>query len=307
MVTGSDWITWSGVAVLLIGLLYAAVADWRTREVTDTLWVLLGAVGTVLGLLAVLGEGWVAIGLWVLVAALVLEHLLPWDVSVEKVHPSLAGVLELVIYGVSFGILVFAGLTWGIGPTGLSIPVIAVFVTVVLARLLFETGVLYGGADAKALMVAGLLVPVLSATVVPLTGNAAQALDVFPFSITLLMNAALLALAIPVALAVRNARAHEFEWPRGFTGYKIPVEELPRRFVWLRDPTFSRELTAEEKAVETAEEDQALRVRQMEELRAQGVTRVWVTPQIPFVILLAAGAFASVLFGNLLFDLLSAL
>jgi prepilin signal peptidase PulO-like enzyme (type II secretory pathway) len=37
------------------------------------------------------------------------------------------------------------------------------------------------------------------------------------------------------------------------------------------------------------------------------VSRVWVTPQLPFLVLMAAGTFTGLLAGNLLLDLFSAL
>ena len=40
---------------------------------------------------------------------------------------------------------------------------------------------------------------------------------------------------------------------------------------------------------------------------AEGATRVWVTPQIPFVVLMAGGAIVGVLAGSLAFDLFAAL
>jgi preflagellin peptidase FlaK len=175
---------------------------------------------------------------------------------------------------------------------------VAVVVSAFLARGLFEAGVLYGGADAKALMIAGLLIPLDPVPYLSVPPPAAALLAYYPFALNLLMDAALFSAAIPVALALRNAFRGEFEFPRSFVGYTVPVEELPRRFVWLRDPTFQRD----EGEPDTAEGDLAMRVRQMETLSARGVTRVWVTPQLPFVILLLAGAIGALLVGNLVFD-----
>lgn len=297
----------TAASVLVGGLVYASIADWRTREVADELWVLLAGIGTVLGAFLVSPGGLLPLTLWIVAAALVLEHLLPWDVRVERVHPSLPGYIELAVYGGVLALLVYTGVVYGVSNAGLPVAVIAVYVTVILARVLFETGILYGGADAKALMIAGILVPVFSTPVVAVPATAEGILALYPFSISVLMNAALFALAVPIGLALRNARKGEFVFPRGFTGYRIPVSELPHRYVWLRDPLFSRDLTEEERAVSTTEEDNALRLRQMRELQAKGVDRVWVTPQIPFVVLLSAGAIAALLVGNVLFDLFALL
>ena len=303
----SDVLFWIGAATVVAGLGYGAYADWRSREVSDRLWLLLGVVGCALGL----GGGWpiglVPFLLYLVVAALVLEHLLPWDVAVERVHPDLPGAIEILAYVAVLVLLLAMGLSLGVGETGLPIGVEAVYTSVLLARGLFEFGLLYGGADAKALMVTGLLVPIAAHPLLPVPSSALAPLAVLPFALTLLMNAALLAVAVPVGLALRNLAAGEFEFPRGFTGYRLDVHELPRRFVWLKDPTFSRELSREELEVETTEEDLALRRRQRDELLARGVRRVWDTPQLPFIILLAAGAVAGFVFGNLIYDLFALL
>ena len=290
-------------AIVVGGLAYGSWADWRRREVTDLLWIGMALAGTALLLAILAPDGGRAVLLGVLVAALVLEHLVPWDAPLEALHPSLPGYVELAGYGIVLAVLLAAGVSYGVGPAGLPLEVIAVFVTVLLARALFEVGLLYGGADAKALMVAGLLLPLVTSPLIGVPASAALPLGVFPFSLTLLMNAALLAVAVPLALGARNAARGEFEFPRGFTGFRIDVDELPRRFVWLRDPTFNSSASQEEREVTTTEEDAALRTRQRDELRAQGLTRVWVTPQIPFVILLALGALAGVVAGNLVYDL----
>jgi preflagellin peptidase FlaK len=238
---------------------------------------------------------------------LVLEHVVPWDAGFERRAPALPGILELILYAIVIAVVAGLSLTAGVGPTGVPIAVIAVLASVLLARGLFEVGILYGGADAKALMVAGLLVPVDPSPLLALPGQAASLLAVYPFSINLLMDAALVSVAVPIAIAVRNLAHREFAFPRGFVGYMIDVEELPDRFVWLKDPMFSRGDADEELEAETSEADRAIRMRQRDRLRRQGVNRVWVTPQLPFVVLLLAGAAAAVLAGNLVFDLAASL
>jgi peptidase A24-like protein len=298
------------IASLWIGFGYAAWTDWRKREVADHVWIAMAAIGLVLGIVrawpAPDAAGWpsqftgpsayIPVGLWILVAGLALEHFVPWDEAVGRVREWLPGIIELLVYVVIGAILVTSARRWGL-PTSL-VPPLAAYVGIVLARVLFETRLLYGGADAKAMMVAGVVLPIWATPWLAVPATATTILAAYPFALTLLMDGAICAAAIPVALAIRNLRAGEFEFPRGFTGYRIPVNELPDRFVWVRDPTFD----AEADEAETSEDDRKLRERQRDELLARGVTRIWVTPQLPFVILLAAGAVAGVLLGNLVFD-----
>jgi archaeal preflagellin peptidase FlaK len=303
----SDGLLYAGVALLLAGFAYAAVADLRYREVTDRLWQLLGIAGFVLGALALAPGGAVPVGLWVLVGALTLEHMFPWDERLRGRVERYADLIELVAYTAVVAIIAVALARFGLGPSGVPVAVIAVLATVVFARVLFEVGVLYGGADAKAVMIAGLLVPLFPApwlwsppALLPVTA-------VLPFGVDLLVNAALLSLFVPLAIGVRNAARGEFpSFVRGFTGYSMPVSELPDRFVWVRDPNAGPSSEEEEQA-DTSEEDRDRRVAVAKDLAARGVSRVWVTPQIPFLVLMAVGALAALLAGNLVVDLIALL
>ena len=84
----------------------------------------------------------------------------------------------------------------------------------------------FGGADAKALLVLALLFPVVPAYSVagwtfPIAGTG----EMVPFSLSILANGVLVGLAIPVALAVRNALAGRIT-PVMFVGWPIPTERV---------------------------------------------------------------------------------
>ena len=294
------------VVLLVGGLGYAAVADWRFREVTDRLWQGLGVVGFVLGAVAVGAGGVLPLVLWAVVGVLALEHMFPWDESLGPHFGRYADLLELVAYGVVVALVAFAAVRTGVGGSAVPLSVIALLATILFARALFETGVLYGGADAKALMIAGLLVPLFSSPLWGPAGVLVPLTSVLPFSVDLLMNAALFSVAVPIAIAVRNTVRGEFHGLRGFTGYLIPVDELPRRYVWVRDPTFG-DAREEEAEIETSDDDRRRRTEIARELSARGVREVWVTPQIPYLVPMFFGAVAALLAGNLIVDLIAVL
>jgi archaeal preflagellin peptidase FlaK len=291
--------------VLVAGLAYAAVEDVEAREVADGLWQVVGVVGAAAGAAALFPGGPLPIALWVVVAVLALEHLFPWDDALGDRHARKVPALELGAFVAAIAAVGYAVVRYGVGPSSVPVDVLAALATVVLARILFELGVLYGGADAKALIVAGLLVPVFATPLIFHPAVAAGVLGVLPFSVTLLTDAALLSVAVPVAIAIRNVARGEFSFPRGFTGYTLAVEELPQRFVWVRDPAAGEDTLVED--AETSAEDIRRRTEVAAELRRKGVTRVWVTPQLPFLVLMASGAVAALLAGNLLLDLFAAL
>lgn len=104
--------------------------------------------------------------------------------------------------------------------------------TVVPLAYLFWRFGWFGGADAKALMTLAVLVPSVPWYTLPVGGDPLL-LPMNPsplgvFSLTVFTNAALLAVAYPGYLTVRNLLAGE----RGralFIGKRVPVESIPRR------------------------------------------------------------------------------
>jgi prepilin signal peptidase PulO-like enzyme (type II secretory pathway) len=284
--------------ILVLGLAYAGWEDWRRREVSDRLWQILGVAGAALGAIALGATSLLALGTWAIVALFVLQHFFPWDVPLERRWPGAGFYVEVAIYLAVIGALSYLVFRQGIGGAGVPIAVVAVLATALVARSLFELRVLYGGADAKAVMVAGLLVPIFASPLLPLPDTARFLLSVYPYPMNLLMDAAILSAAIPLALALLNVRRGTFAFPSGFTTYRLPVARLGDAFVWVRDPA----LPEEADTAETSEEDRQVRLRQKAELERLGRTEVTVTPQLPFVVLLAAGAVAALLAGNLVFD-----
>jgi len=297
---------YADLVLLLGGFAYAAVSDFRDREVPDGLWQILGVVGFLVGFVAVVPGGVLPTFLWAVIGLFVLQHLFAWDVALGDWGDRYADFLELGAYVGVVALVAVAVARVGVGPSAVPVPVLAVLVTVLFARGLFEAGILFGGADAKALMIVGLLVPMLPTPLIAPPGSIAPVTVILPFAVNVLMNTALLGVVVPVIITVRNVRAREFRGLSGFVGYTIPVDDLPRKYVWVRDPMFGA-AREEEKAIETSEDDRRRRKEIAEDLRSKGVTRVWVTPQIPFIVVMAAGVVAGVLAGNLLFDLLFSL
>ncbi|MEE9163706.1 MAG: A24 family peptidase C-terminal domain-containing protein, partial [Thermoplasmata archaeon] len=165
----------------------------------------------------------------------------------------------------------------------------------------YYLGLLKGGADAKAFMAIGILVPGYPALgPFPLLAVGPPRLApfelLFPFAMTTLLWGALLLIGLPLALLVRNLARGDRRWPQLLLGYKAPVDQLPR-FAWtlqeVKDGRIRYRVIPRTTARET----------DLEALRAAGVSRVWVTPQIPFLIPLTVGFLLAFLVGNPLFAL----
>jgi len=292
----------AGTFLLVAGFAYAAWADVREREVTDALWQILGVAGFVIGLAAVAPGGLIPSVAWVVVGLFVIQHLFAWDTRLGAAE-RYADLIELAIYVTAVAFVTVLAVRAGIGPSGLPISVVAVLVTVLFARGLFEAGILFGGADAKALMIVGFLVPLFPNPLIAQPASIAPLTEILPFAVNVLMNSALFAIVVPILIAARNIRAGEFRGFAGFVGYSIPSAELPKKFVWVRDPSFGA-AREEEQAIETSDDDRKRREAIAADLKSRGIDRIWVTPQIPFLVIMAVGVVGALLAGNVLFDLL---
>jgi hypothetical protein len=297
----------ASVVLLLLGLAAAAYSDLRTREVTDRLWQLVAIVGTVLGALLLASGGAAPVLAWLLVAGLLLQHLFAWDERLPERWQAHASTIELAVYGFVLVVFLSAAFVVGVGPTAIPLAAAATLVAIIFARVLYQLQILYGFADAKALMVIGLLVPTFAHPWLGTTYGTGVILVWMPFAITALTDAALVSVVLPLYLAGRNAARGEFRWGRAFTCYTLPTAELPRHFVWVKEPELPTDLKEAIEDAETSEEDAELRARAAEGFLAQGITRVWVSPQVPYVVLLALGTLAGLLAGNLVLDLRSVL
>ena len=84
----------------------------------------------------------------------------------------------------------------------------------------------FGGADAKALMVLALLFPTFPSYAVAGLEVPLSTTPVGAFSFTILTNAVIVGLAIPVVLAIRNAAAGRIA-PVMFVGWPVALEDVP--------------------------------------------------------------------------------
>ncbi len=157
---------------------------------------------------------------------------------------------------------------------------------------------LFGGADAKALMALAILVPIQ-----PLMWNfplLRQSLYM-PGSWIIFANATILFLLIPLSLLLYNASKRNLKFPHCLLGYVISVEKAKQSFVWpmekIRDG--KRKLMYMPKKFEVDEE--------LAEFEKLGITDIWVTPKIPFMIPLLAGFLATFILGDILLQIVRTL
>ncbi|DAC72390.1 MAG TPA: hypothetical protein DSN98_05545 [Thermoplasmata archaeon] len=166
-----------------------------------------------------------------------------------------------------------------------------VFIPIMIALMyaFFQMRLLFGGADAKALMALAILVPTL-----PHLGNLPLWDSFLPGSWSIFANATILFLFIPISLLLYNLSKKNLRFPHCFLGYVISVEKAKQKFVWplekIKDG--KRRLMYMPKNFDVDEE--------LAEFEKLGITEIWVTPKIPFMIPLLAGFLVTFFLGDIL-------
>jgi preflagellin peptidase FlaK len=258
------------VTLSLAFLLYASWSDYKTREVSNRVWVLFAPLALLLSLVELL-----------------------------LYEPS-----KLSFFGLSFGL------------------------TAVIAFVLFYSGG-FGGADSKALMCIALALPfspktlfapVLAAGVSPLSQNL--------FPLTIFSNAVLFAAATGIYMLLYNIIWHKKTGKKTFdgtlatesigkkiialiTGYKVSVAKLKEK--WHIYPMEDMEEENSENPVK-----RKLVVVPRDEGRDEIVARlskavdagkidayVWATPGLPMLIFITIGLIIALLFGDIVWILVS--
>ena len=291
-----DWLPFVRLGVALAIACFASVADWRKREVSDLHWAAMGVAGLALLAVQIVQDN---------VDLTYLLFLMPmawffFDLLVERqgmfeegIHP-----LPIALYLGSFVILAFLlsqfwndGYMWQL----MVIPILFV-----LFFFLYQFNVIKGGADAKALIAIALLIPrypILGPF--PLIHVSVDATQyIMPFAILVLFNAALLTLVVPVVMFFYNIYQRDLRFPTMFFGYRMDVSQARQKFVW---PMEYMKDGALKMSVFVRPDDST--EEQINQLEAAGMTRIWVTPKIPFLVPITASLLFSTIVGNLIFFL----
>lgn len=286
----------SAVKVVLsfIVLLAASRSDWKTRTASDWYWVILGLVG--LGFLAfqIYSDDADPLYYLFLIPVAVVFFDVFWDrkgIFENGINP-----LPLLLYAASAAALILLAATfWQEVYFWQLISILFMFLLIII---FYQLNLIKGGADAKALLCLSIVFPSypdLSPYVligVPI--DIAQYL--FPFSLLVLFNAALLSLAVPVMLFFYNLAKGDRKVPVMFFGYRIPVDEARKKFVWPLEYVEEgrRVFRILPRSLDSYD-------KEYDELKALGAEEIWVTPKIPFLIPITVSLLFSALVGNIIF------
>jgi len=202
-------------------------------------------------------------------------------------------ILWIIMGGVGAILLIIQYLTGNIQN-----PLYLLFIPLIIAivYVFFYVGLIFGGADAKAIMSLAILNPFW-----PSLFDYPQHPSVMPFSWVIFSNSIIIFLLIPPSLLVYNAIKREVEFPFALIGYKMDIEEAKKKFVWPLEKIVDgkRKLVIMPEDFDTSEH--------IRELEKQGLKRIWVTPKIPFMVPLLIGFIVAYFYGDILFSLISSI
>ena len=164
-----------------------------------------------------------------------------------------------------------------------------------LVYILFQLRLIFGGADAKALMAIAILVPfqpVISQF--PLWGESIMPASWFIFS-----NSVILFLFIPLSLLIFNVAKRNIQFPFALLGYKMNIKKAREKFVW----PLEKIVNGKRKFVYMPKDFDAK--DELNEFEKQGINEIWVTPKIPFMIPLLVGFICAFILGDIMYYLMN--
>jgi preflagellin peptidase FlaK len=164
-----------------------------------------------------------------------------------------------------------------------------------LVYVLFQMRLLFGGADAKAIMAIAILLPLQPIiNQFPIWGQ-----SYMPASWIVFSNSLIIFLFIPIFLLIYNLTQRNIKLPHAFLGYKMKLQKAREKFVWPLEKIQDgkTKLIIRPKEFDAEEE--------FNEFEKQGITEIWVTPKIPFMIPLLVGFICSFIFGDILYTIMS--
>jgi len=173
-----------------------------------------------------------------------------------------------------------------------------IFIPIMIALMyvLFQLRLIFGGADAKALMAIAILVP-LQPTIsqFPLWGESYMPASWFIFS-----NSVILFLFIPLSLFIYNVTKRNIQFPYCVLGYKMSIKKAKEKFIWPLEKIVDgkRKFVYMPKNFDVDDE--------LNEFEKIGITEIWITPKIPFMIPLLAGFICAFILGDILFYFMNA-
>ena len=162
---------------------------------------------------------------------------------------------------------------------------------------------LHGGADAKAMMLATLLLPSWAGAAFPIFAGESTISASMPPALSLLIWAGLAFLVLPFIMLIRNAGAGDL-MPLSMSWHasKMALVDIPNNHVWLLEevvdkPDGTRGVTRRMRPVRGSRAETEIE-EVLQELSEAEVERAWVTAKHPFLLFVFPAILPLILFGD---------
>ena len=174
------------------------------------------------------------------------------------------------------------------------IDILSISVLMLLMYTWFYFGPTIGGADVKAIMTIGLVVPfAISISSDTLTAFENRG---FPYPFVVFMNSLLLYLLIPIGLLIYNIFRTNIESPyfQMLFGTKMALKDARKSFVWPMQQVVGGKVVLVTFIKHKLDSD-----NEWDKLEEVGVTNPWISFKIPYIIPLTLSFIVSFVFGDL--------
>lgn len=286
------------ITVSFFILAIASISDWKTRTVSDSYWIFLGSTALIALFCEILMSGLDILYSIYLIPLAVIFYDLFWER--RGIFEDGINVVPLFLYILSLLIVIYLLIEFWYDSFMWHLMTVVLMFGIII--LFYQLDIIKGGADAKALLALSIMFPMYPTVhTLPIIEIPNQINEIiFPFSLLILFNAALLTISVPISLFIYNLAKGDRKFPVMFFGYKEKVENVRFKFVWPLEfiEENKRRLSLFPKASDSSEFD-------VEAFRRMGVEKIWVTPKIPFLIPITVSLVVSSVIGNPIFLLTS--
>ena len=292
---------------LIIGgifLAYASYKDVKTRRVKNKVWIVLGVIGIIILESQLIYEKWDIIYHFTLIPIFFLfstAFIEPTKKSNFK-EGEINNLLYYLLCLISIIIVVFQ--IYKLDTYGEYLKLLVIPSIILISYAFYYSHLLFGGADAKAMMTVALLVPFNPEIwKFPFWDVIINETEInFPAPYVILTNSVIIFIVIPLGFFIYNLLKRDIESPfvHCFLGYKMDIKKAKEKFIWPMEKVENNEvvliLLPKKKMDINAE---------IEKLEKHGLKRIWITPKTPFMVALFFGYIACFIFGDLMLNFMN--
>ena len=287
-----DWIRFFLGASMLC---YGSWTDLMTRRVPNQVWLFSGSLASLLLIYEMSTEEW-DYHIWALIFSTIVlfynafvdEYVLDANQVMVWQATQILAIVSAIYFFIKVDSEEVSYDNYKL------LDVLAISVLMILMYVWFYFGPTIGGADVKAIMTIGLVVPfTFSISDSPMMAFETRG---FPYPFVVFMNSLLLYLTIPLALAIYNLVKGNVEKPyfQIFFGTKMPLDQARESFVWPM-----QQIIGDKPILVTFVKQKADSEAQWNKLEEKGITEPWISFKIPYIIPLTLAFFATAFFGDL--------